>query len=225
MAVDEKILNRIKKLLALAGENGFTNDNKNEANAAFKKAAALMEKHGLAIADVNAETGEVSDIMNVKIRQGQGKYKIWANQLAAILAKCFDCKVILVGPENQAFIGTKSDVELCIWYYNFLKIRIARGASKKFHYVRDQKTYGLGCVSALRDRLYNMYLTAQEEVRSEQTKALVVVKNKEVEKAYKKFYPDAKEGRAQKFNFGSMSAFHAGIKDGKSMAINQPIEG
>jgi hypothetical protein len=224
MAVDEAVLNKIKKLLALAGENGFTNDNENEANAAFKKAAALMEKHGLAIADVNSETGEVTDIQNVVIRQGQGKYKVWANQLAAILAKCFDCKVILIGADNQAFIGTKSDVGLCIWYYNFLKIRIARGASTKFHYVKDQKTYGLGCVSALRQRLYDMYLKAQEEVRSEQTKALVVVKNQEVEKRYNELYPNARKTQARKFSMGSSSAFHAGLRDGSKMTINQPIE-
>lgn len=224
MAVDDKVLERIKKLLALAGENGFTNDNENEAKAAFRKAAELMEAHGLAIADINKETGKVSGIDQFSIRQGQAKYRIWANPLAGILAKCFDCRVILV-EENQVVVGVKSDIELFTWYYNFLKIRIARNASTKFRLVADQKTYGTGCVAALRTRLLDMFTKVREEVRTEQTKALVVVKKQEVDKTFKKWFPHTKKHSPKRKLTGSSEAYNAGVRDGQTMALNKSIGG
>jgi len=221
MSVDEKILERVKKLLALAGENGLRNDNENEAKAAYRKAVMLMEEHGLAISDIN-KNGSVSNIDRTFIRQGLEKYRIWANPLSAVLAKCFDCRVVLVG-DSQAFIGTKSDIELMTWYYNFLKIKIARMASDKFTKQADQKAYGVGCMLALKTRLEQMFIKVQEEVRTDTTKALVVVKKAEVDKATSNFYPKLRQQRARSFSEKSNHAFYRGLEDGKKIGIGRPI--
>jgi hypothetical protein len=228
MAIDDKVIEKIRKLLALAGENGFKNDNENESRLAFRKAAELMEAHGLAIADINTKTGEVSNIQNFTLRQGLEKYRVWANSLIACLAKCFDCRVVLLQSsrthedDQQVVIGVKSDVDMVIWYYNFLKIRIARGASTKFRLQADQKEYGKGAVAALRVRLEEMFVKVRQEIRTAETTALVVVKNREVEKKFQEMFPKTTPVRHKPVN-GSRAAYMQGIVDGQRMGINQPI--
>ena len=89
--IDPKILARIQKLLSL----GANNDQEHEANAAMKKAAQLAEEHGLALSDVDTETGEVSNIKQNSVNLVHSRHSCWAMSLAVVVAECFDCKPII----------------------------------------------------------------------------------------------------------------------------------
>jgi hypothetical protein len=219
--VDDKVLDKIRKLLALAGENGFTNDNEHEAKVAFRKAAELMEEHGLGMADIGSK-GEKSNILDFKIRAGIEKYKVWSTRLMSSLAMCFDSKCITLGGSNDMIVvGMKEDVEMIVWYFNYLKIRIARAASTKYSTIGDQKSYGLGCVTSLHKRLQEMFVKIREEVRTETTTALVVVKKKEIDNKFKELFPSARMVKSNpKVRNGS---FNHGFEDGKTMGIGRPI--
>ena len=221
MSVDQKILDKIQKLLALAGENGFSNDNENEARVAFRKAAELMEEHGLGMADINTN-GERSSVLDFTINSGQEKYKVWSTRLLNSLSMCFDCKCILLGKSTEmCVVGMKDDIDMIVWYFNYLKIRIARAASTKYNLIGDQKSYGLGCVTSLHARLQEMFVKVREEVRTETTTALVVVKNKEVENKYKSLFPDARLNKKE-VHF-KRDSYVNGWEDGRKMGIGRPI--
>lgn len=224
MPIDPKIMSKIQKLLALAGEGGLTQDNIHEADAAMKMAGKLMAEHGIAIADVSMEHGKSSvNINDFKMREASFKMRKWARQLAHCLCTIFDCRLILVKDNEQVLIGAKTDLDLVLWYYKFLKIRIARQASHKFRLVEDQKTYGLGCVMSLKMRLTKMFVAPQKEVETTDVRALIVVKNDAVQAAVTKKFPILGHTARPTHN-GSTAAYIQGMQDGHTMSINQSIE-
>lgn len=88
---DEKILDKIKKCLALANSS-----NPNEAQIALRQARKLMDMHQLEMADVQASmVGEKSLLVSAKPAA-------WAWKLGHVCAAAFGCAVI--GVEN--FMGT-----------------------------------------------------------------------------------------------------------------------
>ena len=136
--------------------------------------------------------------------------------------RAFDCEPLLLQDGRGTLVGTKHDIELAQWYYNFLKVRIAKLAETKFRLQRDRKSYGYGCVLAVGDRLEKMFKKAQEEVRSAETTALVVVKKEEVSKEFNRIYPKRIKKRGPKIDPYS-KAFYKGHEDGKKMALNVTI--
>ena len=221
MAIDPKIMKRIQKLLSL----GANNDQEHEANAAMKKAAQLAEEHGLALSDVNAETGEVSNIKKDSVSMVHSRHSCWVNSLAVVVGECFDCKPVMntsrFGTGTMTFIGTPTDLEMTIWYYKLIRLKTIRGASSKFQLVADQKMYGRGVLAIMSDRLKTMFKKEQEKIRTPETTALVLVKTEAVEKEVEKMYPKLKKSRAKYKVTGSIQAYQQGMDDGAKMGLHR----
>lgn len=142
MAVDEKILGKIKKCLALA-----QSDNPNEAATALRQAQALMAQHGLTTeALLMSEIGEASCSSQTMARN---KPATWEASLASLVGTTFNCKILVstmvpkavvakngrrvVGALNEGqfiFVGPKSQVELASYTAEVLirKCKRARAA-------------------------------------------------------------------------------------------------
>lgn len=104
-----KILDKIEKLLALAGSS-----NPNEASVALAKAQQLMEEHNLTAGML--ERNKIGEVQ-IKSTQSVSRVKDWENQLVWTVAQAFGCRVmwqsgdsylrdpygrfILVGPKTQ----------------------------------------------------------------------------------------------------------------------------
>lgn len=226
MTIDPKILIRIQKLLSL----GSNNDQTHEAEAAMKKAAELAEEHGLALSDVNQETGEVKNINRDSVSLTHQRHNCWSLPLAEIVGNCFDCRTIIVKnpftDNKMVFIGTSTDLEMAVWYYKLIRLKTIRGASSEYTLVADQKMYGRGVIKTMRTRLEEMFKKVQEEIRTETTTALILVKNDAVDKEVKKQFPHLRSNTASYKMSGNMSAYKKGIKDGETMGLNRGnIEG
>lgn len=211
--IDPKIIDKIQKLLAL----GSNNDQSAEADAALRKAAQIAEENGLSLSDVSPK-GEVSNIG----RQGATLSDIsktpWVSKLATCVGYTFGTQpVIDYNNSKIMFVGTKSDLEMTLWYFNLIRIKTLM-SSKQFKKEKERMSYGEGVVLAINSRLSEMFTKVREEIRTETTKALVLVKQEEVDKAVSEYYPYLRKKFIRNRKIDS-SAFRKGIDDGKKMGL------
>lgn len=219
--MDPKIVDKIRKLLSL----GSNNDVSKEADAAIKKAAKLAEENGLALSDINQETGKVNTVKRAAVNLVNSRYDCWANPLAAVVASCFDCQPVVsrLGRNNGSmiFIGTPTDIELALWYYKLIRLKTIKGGSTKFKLIKDQKMYGRGVLLTMQTRLTEIFKKEQEKIRTSKTTALVLVKKDAVNEEVNRLYPNLKtERHSYKMN-GSYTAFKQGQADGASMGLER----
>lgn len=226
MTIDPKIKRRIQKLLALGGNN----ENPNEANNALKKAAALAEEYGLALSDIDEVTGKVKSVdrHNITIQNQSQK---WVIVLAIAVSKAFECEVITHTTISKAtnfkrgqllvFLGTPTDLELALWYFKFIKIRVMRQMSKKYAKSVDKNTYALGSVTALRVRLHDMFIQPRIDARSKHVKDLVVVKDQAIQDEMKAQFGQLKSKLINTGRMSSRGVYEEGQKDGRNMSLHR----
>lgn len=99
----EQILDRIRKLLALA-----SSDNEHEAALAASRAQALLEKHNMEQADIG-EVGEPEPIEERVVFEAKG-YATWRGRLAANVSTHFGCSCWRQGG-RQVFVGRRTDID------------------------------------------------------------------------------------------------------------------
>ena len=214
--IDERIVDKIRKLLAL----GSNNPESNEAGAALKKAAELAEMYGLSLADVDKTSGETKIERMTLATVNMRRYGMWMSPLAGKIAKIFDCHVVISADGGDyTFVGTPTDMQLAIWYFKLIRLKIIRQGKSKFKTIKEQKTYGWGAVLTVTERLEEMFVKTQENIRTADTKALVVVKNDTVVKKFHEMYPNLRTQKS-KITLGSREAFEAGQQDGRRMGIH-----
>jgi|GEM_PF-4442417 hypothetical protein len=221
---EQKILDRLQKLLRLAADN----PDSPESQLAGERAAELMAKYNVGLEDVKEDgTIDSSNILESDVVCTVKHHQAWETDLASALCEAFDCQRILTNADNGAkvrrFIGTKSDVAVLVNFYKYLRLRIAKEAEHKYRLQRDQKMFGIGVARELRPRLVEMYKRKQE-VSSEATNALVVCKKDAVANFLSSQYPSMKM-KSYSMGSGSMAAYRDGLVVGKSMSINQQVGG
>ena len=190
-----KVMDKIQKLLALAGENGLRQDNINEGSAAMKKAVELMDKHGLRFADFQSDKKSGKSSLKEKgIRMASNANKKWVGMLINNIGLIFSCKTIILYDDKMEqyynILGYPADIELATWYYNFLKIRIAKMGEANSN-KRDKPTYCYGVCHNVLGRLREMYKKVQE-AEAAATTALVIAKNEMVTKEFAERWPRSK---------------------------------
>lgn len=132
---DPKILSKIKKCLALAGS-----DNPNEAAVALRQAQAMIEKHGLDLADVTL--GDIGQSESPCQTMSRDKPTQWEGVLASEVARAFGCKVMVWQytrsrghkPLNEGafvFVGLRQQTEIAAFTATVL-IRKCRAARQKW---------------------------------------------------------------------------------------------
>lgn len=133
-SIDPKILNRIKKCLALA-----SSDNPNEAATAMRQAHALMAKFG-----VSAHEVTMSDIGEARVKSrtmARDKPARWEMFLAGEVGKAFGCQMMMTrmlfegkGHANEGsyvFVGLKPQAEVASYTATVL-IRKCKSARQKW---------------------------------------------------------------------------------------------
>ncbi|MCK5850432.1 MAG: DUF2786 domain-containing protein [Kiritimatiellae bacterium] len=219
--MNEKILSKIQKLLCLAADS----PDSPESKLAAERAAELMTKYGVGVEDIQAD-GTMADggIEEVAVASNSKHHQIWEAQLSGALCDCFDCKRILTTRGTDValtFIGAKSDVKILVWFYKYLRLRIAKQAEHEYHLQKDQKIFGIGAVTSLAPRLKEMY-KKKEEIILSSSRELVVNKQLAVNNFFSEKY---KHLRSKSYNVGngSRAAMIAGQSAGSAMSINQQV--
>jgi hypothetical protein len=119
-----KILDRIKKLLALAqGKGGSAN----EVAVAAAEASRLMQLHKLTEADIPTDGAEGSDM--VDLPAGADFLDSWRFVLVTCVARSFMCETIglrSAGRRKVRVVGRREDVEVALEVYRHLAKEIER---------------------------------------------------------------------------------------------------
>ena len=205
----DKIVEKIKKLLALADK--AQNTNENEAQAALLKAQKLMAEYGVSV-EGNTEEAHTYKFVVCNTPKNKG----FRTHLACIIGDNFRCKPIMHG--NQvAFLGRSEDVDICVSAFEFAYAFARRNGDREFRRAhregRDPRnvfnSYAMGFLSGLRHKL------------AEQSKALMIVVPQDVKDEFDNRYPNVKTyagGMRNNRDRGYDSqAYFTGVTDGKNV--------
>lgn len=221
MPLKDEIIEKINKLLNLGGEGSS-----HEEKAALEKAAKLMEKHELQMADVKGYTSK-SAIQEVRIEGYDRHATQWEAQLANETAIAFDCKLIINQNYRDSkwearFYGKGPDLELTRYFFTYLRNYVVVLADKKFKSGDDKTTYCWSFVLEVTKRLREMK-EQKESILTSETTALVHVKTAAVERRVAELYPNIRTEQTKPSIKGSQEAFIKGREDGRNAPINRPL--
>lgn len=219
--VDQKLLDRVQKLLALA-----ESDNEHEAALALGKAQALMAEHNITLGRLKLnDVGETHYDSKVSI----SVVKPYELALMNLVAKAFGCKLLRrkgqsFGPgggyitARWIFVGPKHQLAIVEWTAKTLADRLlkARGryvkgcVGKRNEVANQGDSYCLGWVISLSRKVFDMAGAADWEAAIE-------------EYLETKIKPEG-EAKPKEQNV-DVVALLAGRLDGNEESIHRPMEG
>lgn len=206
-----KMLEKVRKLMALAGNN----PSEQEAQAAALKAQELIAKYNL---DMSKETGEK---INYKFLQAvHSNNEGYRKPLAVAIADNFRCKAIVIGNMIN-FFGREGDVEACVEMFNYLYrvshnigLKLERQARKE-----GRNTHGVA------NSYWTGFIVGLKDALGAQSKALAIVVPEDVKQEFTKTFPNLRKGSGGMRNTGlDKDAYNKGREDGKySMGKRQLV--
>lgn len=228
----EKVVLKVRKLLALAGEG---NPERAEAEAAMLKAQEMLLQYGLSMEGIQFanEEQEKKEVVQEGFAWGNGrKLQWWMKSLASVLAGNFRCYIyILNGYQKKVvFIGLKRDVEVVGEVYKFA---VAFGVTNwnKYRAQNYMKDYAQGVHSEKRfttktkNDYFDGYIKGIQDkfIKQVQSKALIILKDVLVTEAYAKMH--LRSAARQSIAMGGRSgAYDKGYADGKACERGRYIE-
>lgn len=212
----EKVLDTVKKLFALAGNN----PSEGEAQAAALKAQELIAKYNLTI------TNEDEKLEMTEKSFSTGVDKSWKYSLENIICKNFRVRAYWIAKRQVVFYGYKQDTEVAKEVFQFLfKVceKNARRACRKSY-----ETYGTE--KGVYFSYTRGFLAGVKEKLDAQCTALMVVTPPEVNESFddmtkaKSFKNMSIGGNIGSDNF-SRGHYNQGVIDGRSALNSRAIEG
>ena len=172
----EQVIEKIKKLYSLSGNNPSVN----EATAAALMAQRLMHKYHIEELDLAESAEELMELVESEFKTGTGHK--WKYQLSHTIATNFRVKSYWLGREAVCFYGQTVDVTAAKQTYEFL-YKLCISLSRKADYQERKRTgscNGAGTAFALG------FVNGVAEELGKQCTALMVITPKEVEDGYEK---------------------------------------
>jgi hypothetical protein len=212
----EKMLDRIRKLLALAGSS-----NQHEADAAMKKAHELMLRHNIDQLPVRHEF-EVRHLGEPRQRANPVEAEI-----VGLLSELFFVEAITIpvyvpraGLHGRVYeiVGTLANVEMASHVYAFLLATVDRlwrdnRCDARVRSGRDRVPYQTGVIRGFREKL----LFERVELRGV---GLVWAGDKRLDEFYRRRHPRIVTRRRSLRTGG---AHHAGREAGRSVVLHKPV--
>ncbi len=214
----EKILEKIEKLLALAGNN----PSENEAISAALKAQELMAKYNIELAEIQGEPETQKIVEETYTPKANCHYvRKWRYTLSNIIAKNFCCKTYSINRDAIAFYGYEKDAKIAVEVFKFL---FETGNKLANRYYLKCKKEGKETKGVLNTYLAG-FCDGIKEVLDKQCTALMIVIPKEVEEAYSEHSKGFKHFSANLVISSDGRAYSEGKVDGKATATARGIEG
>lgn len=222
MSPSDSLINRVKKLLALADNN----PNIHEASAAAAKAQELIARHNIQQAFLKAETGDTgqNEIFTEMVHKS-GRVASWLVILANAISDANGCSCYYTPGTGIKVVGEADDIALVQVIFCWLEGEVTRlcklscsqrGMSKSAGRV-FANNFKLGAVAALKERLAEIHqrLTAEVEAMPNGTYALSIIGHKLIraQAALPKL-------RAKKFRYqGDSNGYSQGVAAGNRIKL------
>lgn len=225
----EKILARLKKMLALGRNAGATEA---ERETAMRMAQSLLAKYNLSIAEAEAHGEKVDE---ERVRYDSVFYgRPWARNVANAVAKLLFCRYIytpatVAKNTRHSFVGRHSNAVSAAELAMFLVDSITRegrahqrkimGANEAF------RAFGWGAAASILERVEKILEETKAEKQPGTSLVLASVYQQELvanTKVFDVMFPKTRKGhRGQGFN--SRSAFAAGQEYGNKVGLNNQL--
>lgn len=215
----KKIKEKIKKLLALSGS-----DNVNEAKQAMERAQEMMIKYNI---EMNQVEGTTDKEYVVEYTKGFKREAMDEKFILDVITRFFYIDLVKTkrfGEFKFAFVGEKQNVETALYVRNFLKTTFKRVWNK---YKKDnnapnkaKQSFYCGLWLGLTKSLAEQLKKAEEE----HGKALVLVKDPNIEKKVKEEFGDGlKKSGSKAIRTGDAEAKAKGYEEGKKIKIGERL--
>jgi len=223
------IIERIKKLYNLSARNSSTA----EAASAAAKMQKLAFDHELDLAAIIAGGTDAPRMPYIKFDYAlpeTSKADVgWKRTLFAGVCKGNFCKAVIVtGTTRLAVIGQKHNFEVVCYTYEFLCREIQRLAienciAQSFLDSKSKRKYIAGFCEGAMAEVYRK-LTAAMAYRTQETtesRALVLVKNKELDDATRLHFPRLR--KTSRRATGSSGGYSDGRRVGAGISVNRGV--
>ncbi len=226
MTIDTRIIEKIKRLLALA-----ESDNENEAKLAMEKANELLLKYNLSSSQVESSSDVQSITMDGEFQFAPMEYKF----ILSILEKHFFVKPVYdrtdtgrftsaghrIIMQNLMFIGTQVNIEIAIYVHSYLMVNFrslwksykkATGANES-----SRQSYYVGLYNGITEKLNGTRQKVERET------GLVWVGDKAIKDYIENEYGEVETKKKSKITMDA-EAVCAGKADGKNLEIRTGIK-
>lgn len=212
----QQIIDKIKKLLTLAGNN----PSQEEALSATLMAQKLMAKYKIEEDETLDEIKEDDAIDSIVTNQKKNSdLHSWRKQLALIVAKNFCCKCYMKGAD-VVFRGYRQDAEIALNAYMYL-YTIGNSLGSKAYMETLKKT---GSGKGIYNSFVMGFLKGVDEGLSVQCTALMLIVPQAVEDEWKSFSANFGKGRTATITISDIDAYSKGKREGKAAVNSRAIE-
>lgn len=217
----DKIIDKIRKLMALAGS-----PNEHEALLAMEKAQTLIAEHKIEMHRVMEEQGPSTsndpgakiDQVILTVTRGAKRLIWWRWIIIDALCKSLNCKPTIHKGIGFKALGRLNDLVMLDELLTWICSQVERLAKESGFSGKDgQDSFKKGCARTVAERL-----TAnlkQLEAKNEQYGALMVIENQVVEAAFRELYPKITLYKGGKGNISSGHAYKSGKEAGHSVSL------
>lgn len=210
MTRKEQLMDKVQKLLALAGNN----PSQEEANTAYLKAQELIAKYNLDMSECDEDKDDI--VMMPAVHSNNEGYR---TKLAVILAPNFRCRAIMSG-NIVNFLGYKTDVEVCVQVFNHA-YKVSHNAGLRLERQYRKEGYSTRGVA---NSYYNGFCVGIKEVLDAQCRALMIIVPDEVDKNLAERSQGRYRGGMRMRGYSS-EAYNDGKRDGRDHMNARYIEG
>lgn len=215
--MNQKIIEKIKKLLSLAESN-----NENEALSSMAKARELMAKYKIEISEVKDSANKAKEnIIKDNFGVTHDGRQIWKYRLSSIIADNFGCYCYVNFDKNIKILGKETEVKVAQQLILF-GINIIEKESDKLvkEYRRQKKSvrglvkeYGLGFVAGVKKKFEEQNKFNNHEC------SLMIVKDKDVIKEFESLHCKASKSKNRRYS-EYKDAYNKGYKEGQQFSAN-----
>lgn len=155
--MNDKLIEKLRKLLALAGNN----PSQAEAELAMSKAQAMALEHGIDLALIGQVTDEDDSVIQEHIEMGQ-RLPTVNTFITNVLTKFFNVRIILSGSRESGrrliFVGKRDSIDTAKYIYTWLGDTMVRCWKKYYHNtpginLNDKQSYLFGFYNGLVGKL------------------------------------------------------------------------
>lgn len=205
----EQLMNKVNKLLALAGNN----PSQSEANAAYTKAQKLIAEYNLNMDEFEDKKEEIM-MMPATHSNNEG----YRTHLSVIIGENFRCKPMMCG-NTVNFVGYKTDVEVCIQVFNHA-YKVSHNAGLRLE--RQYRKQGLS-TKGVANSYWRGFMAGIKEVLDEQCRALMIIVPDEVEKHVDEMSRGQYKGGMRMRGY-DVNSYNHGKEDGRNHMRSRQIE-
>jgi len=216
---DDKVMTRIKNLLAMAGDTSSPN----EAAIAARRARKLMDEYQ--ISEMDLSTVEGSDMGTTDGATGHKTASRFHGQLAVSVATINDCQVKYVrnkitGKLDIRFEGMLVDTVCSAEMFRYLTQQAYQQAERREQGRANRHAYRMGFAAGVNCQVKEI-MAERNALKTTAGTALVVCKMAMV----KQHFAPVKYRHSNTRFSGDRSSFHSGVVAGKKAGLNRQVNG